>query len=102
MLCAYLPLFLFGQFMVRVSAYFGHYKASDVENPYANSVNHYSRLWNVIMFNEGYHQEHHIRPQEHWSRRPTTRKDFHDEMRDAHTQIERFPPMLEALRGVRK
>lgn len=96
-LLAYVPLFFWGQFIVRISAYFGHFNATDVNDRYANSVNYYGRLWNLLMFNEGYHQEHHIRPQEHWSERSKTTRDFADEMQTSDTYVESFPPMFNLL-----
>ena len=36
-----------------------------------DSVSCYSRLYNFVWFNNGYHQEHHFRPQVHWTELPT-------------------------------
>lgn len=93
-LFGYLPVFFGAQFLSRASNYFGHYNATDVTNPYADSVCHYGKLWNLIMFNEGYHQEHHIRPQGHWSERPQVRSDCSEKMTDADTYVESIPSLI--------
>lgn len=33
-----------------------------------DSVSSYGWFYNLIWFNNGYHQEHHYRPQTHWTR----------------------------------
>lgn len=38
-----------------------------------NAVSIYNRWYNLLCFNEGYHQEHHYRPQVHWHDLPTVR-----------------------------
>ena len=37
-------------------------------------MSHYSRLYNALTFNDGYHQEHHLSPSTHWSRMPAVRE----------------------------
>lgn len=90
----YLPLFLTGWFLAHMENYFEHYRASRPDHRFANSVSYYEPVYNILMFNEGYHQEHHIRPQEHWTRRPTLREEFADEMEEAGTHVSRLPPLL--------
>ncbi len=34
------------------------------------TVSHYGRLYNWLLFNDGYHAEHHERPSEHWRQLP--------------------------------
>ncbi|HEV2816858.1 MAG TPA: fatty acid desaturase [Allosphingosinicella sp.] len=38
-----------------------------------DSVSSYGRLYNLLWFNNGYHQEHHFRPSTHWSALPALR-----------------------------
>jgi len=37
-------------------------------------VSHYGRLYNLFFFNDGYHLEHHLHPEEHWTRLPRHRR----------------------------
>jgi len=38
-----------------------------------DSVSHYGRFYNLVTFNDGYHQEHHLSPATHWSQMPAIR-----------------------------
>lgn len=72
----YLTSYYVGWMLSYAEGYFEHYD-SKPGNPYANSVSSYHWLYNLIWFNNGYHQEHHWDPKVHWTR-----------MRDLHEQIE--------------
>jgi len=74
-LVAYLPSFVAALVLVNVQNYFEHFGACP-ENRFANSVSHYGRLYNFVTFNDGYHQEHHLCPQEHWSRMDDVRRRY--------------------------
>jgi len=63
----YLPSYYLGWAMSYAEGYFEHYGAQP-GNPYANSVSSYNRLYNLLWFNNGYHQEHHWDPKQHWTR----------------------------------
>jgi hypothetical protein len=39
----------------------GHYEHA------AGTTSHYGRLYNLLFFNDGCHEEHHLRPSRHWS-----------------------------------
>ena len=61
-----------------------------------DSVSGYGRLYNLIWFNNGYHQEHHWRPQVHWTEVPALRAQLPPEtsrrvVRAAHW-FNFFPP----------
>ncbi len=71
----YLPSYYLGWVISYAEGYLEHYGAQP-GNPYANSVSSYNRLYNLLWFNNGYHQEHHWDPKTHWTR-----------MRDLHRQI---------------
>ena len=43
-------------------------------NRLTDSVSCYGRPYNLLWFNNGYHQEHHFRPQVHWTRVPEVRE----------------------------
>lgn len=94
---AYLPLFYAGWFLAHMENYFEHFKASAPSSRFGNAVSIYHPLYNKLMFNEGYHQEHHISPQEHWTKRPETKKRYEQEMQKAGAYVAKFPPLLGML-----
>lgn len=74
-LCCYLPAFAAGLVLVNIQNYYRHFGANP-EDPTANSVSHYGRLYNALTFNDGYHQEHHLAPAAHWSELPEVNRRF--------------------------
>ncbi|MFF7245091.1 fatty acid desaturase family protein [Embleya sp. NPDC008237] len=72
-LLSYLPACFVALTMVNVQNYYRHYGADPSERA-ADSVSHYGRLYNLLTFNDGYHQEHHLSPGMHWSRMPQVRE----------------------------
>jgi fatty acid desaturase len=93
-LFAYLPLFFVGWFLAHTENYFEHHHATNPRDRFANSVSYYPRWYNSFMFNEGYHQEHHLEPGRHWTQRPTVREKYRDQLALARTCEARFPPLL--------
>jgi fatty acid desaturase len=72
-LMCYLPAFFFALTMVNTQNYYRHFGA----NPHvraADSVSHYGRLYNLLTFNDGFHQEHHLSPATHWSKLPRVKE----------------------------
>ncbi|HZY90077.1 MAG TPA: fatty acid desaturase [Gemmataceae bacterium] len=63
----YLPSFYLGWVVSYAEGYLEHHGARP-GNPFANSVSSYNRLYNLLWFNNGYHQEHHWDPKAHWTR----------------------------------
>jgi fatty acid desaturase len=51
-------------------SYGEHYLAVEPKNYRSNSVGSYGRLFNLLCLNNGYHQEHHVNPNLHWTRLP--------------------------------
>lgn len=96
-LLAYAPLFYAGWFLAHLENYFEHYKAQAPSDRFGNAVSFYGPLYNKLMFNEGYHQEHHISPQEHWTKRPDTKTRFYQQMKSAGAYEAKFPPLLGML-----
>ncbi len=68
-LVCYLPAFACALVLVNVQNYFRHYGA-DPDSRTTDSVSHYGRFYNLVTFNDGYHQEHHLSPASHWSQMP--------------------------------
>jgi fatty acid desaturase len=69
LLIFYLPVWYFGNAAAQAENYLEHYGAIP-GNRKTDSVSSYGWLYNLIWFNNGYHQEHHYRPQVHWTRIP--------------------------------
>jgi fatty acid desaturase len=88
-----LPVFYLGWFWTYLSNYYEHYGAFP-DNKYANSTSHYGFIYNKLFCNEGYHQEHHLRPQIHWRLRPQIYQQFQQELDSIDRCIVRFPPPL--------
>ncbi len=65
----YLPVWVAGTIAAQAENYFEHHGATP-GNRMTDSVSSYGWLYNLIWFNNGYHQEHHYRPQTHWTQLP--------------------------------
>jgi fatty acid desaturase len=65
----YLPVWYFGNVAAQAENYLEHHGAIP-GNCKTDSVSSYGRLYNLIWFNNGYHQEHHYRPRVHWTQVP--------------------------------
>lgn len=93
LLFAYVPAVFLGLALVNVQNYYRHFGA-EPDDRYANSVSHYGRLYNLLTFNDGYHQEHHLRPPTHWSRLPDVRTRYRLELDKADRVISPVPAIL--------
>lgn len=71
----YLPVWLLGNVAATAENYLEHFGATPGDRR-RDSVSSYNRLYNLIWFNNGYHQEHHFRPQMHWTRVPEVRAEL--------------------------
>jgi hypothetical protein len=60
----YLPGYVAGLLLCALHGYYEHEQAT---------TSHYGRFYNLLLFNDGYHVEHHARPGVHWSRLPRLR-----------------------------
>lgn len=89
---ALLPTYLLGWFLSNMQNYYEHYHAKNPEEKYGNSVSYYGRIYNFFMFNEGYHQEHHILPGAHWTTRPAILEKNRERMKSSGYHIARVPP----------
>nr|RNJ65774.1 MAG: fatty acid desaturase [Leptolyngbya sp. IPPAS B-1204] len=89
----YLPCFYLGWVLEHLENYYEHFGGMP-EDKYANSTSYYGKLYNSLFCNEGYHQEHHLRPNVHWLDRPQTRQELQEGLNKAHRVILNFPPTL--------
>ena len=94
-LLCYLPAFFVALALVNVQNYYEHYGA-DPDCRYANSVSYYGSLYNLLTFNDGYHQEHHLRPLAHWKQMPRVTVDYGDKL----NQVERITSPVPAILGI--
>ncbi|MFZ4712340.1 MAG: fatty acid desaturase family protein [Bacteriovoracaceae bacterium] len=62
----FLPTWFLGQCAFFAQTYMEHFRAVP-GNRMTDSVSCYSTLYNLIWFNNGYHQEHHYKPTVHWN-----------------------------------
>ncbi len=88
--CFYLPSYYLGWMLSYAQGYTEHYY-TEPANPRANSVNSYNRLYNLLWFNNGYHQEHHWDPKRHWTRMPELHKEIEDELVRNGTRVIKGP-----------
>src|SRR5690606_7456983 len=81
----WLPGFVLGQCLCALHGHFEHTGGS--------AVSHHGRLYNLLFFNDGFHDEHHARPRAGWrelgARAPVTR-----------TRVSRWPPVLRWVEAV--
>lgn len=90
----YLPSYYIGWSLSHLENYYEHFRATNPNNQFANSVSYYGKLYNRLTCNEAYHQEHHIEPFRHWSQRHLTRKKFRKEMEASNTYIAHVPNLF--------
>jgi len=71
----YWPVWFVGSVAAWGFGYGEHWGAKPGDRK-ADSVSCYSSIYNFFMFNNGYHQEHHYRPEVHWTKIRQLRKDM--------------------------
>lgn len=96
-LMAYLILSYVAWFFCSLENYFEHYKATDINDRFSNSVSFHSDWYNKLFFNVGFHQEHHIEPQTHWSQTQSIRSKYLEKTRSRDSFISTTPPLLGML-----
>jgi len=92
----YLPSYYLGWVLSYAEGYLEHFGA-EPSNPYANSVSSYNRLYNLLWFNNGYHQEHHWDPKVHWTRMAQLHRRIKPHLTANHTRILRGPHLTALL-----
>jgi len=70
-----LPVWYGGQAFALAENWLEHHRATP-GNRLADSVSCYGRIYNLIWFNNGYHQEHHFRPTVHWTKIDEVRRQM--------------------------
>ncbi len=86
----YLPSFYLGWVISYAEGYLEHHGGKP-GNPFANSVSSYNRLYNLLWFNNGYHQEHHWDPKVHWTRMHELHQRILPQMQANGTRVLRGP-----------
>ena len=81
---AYLPGFALGLFLCYLQ---GRYEHVGEQSP-MGGVSCYNRLYNLLFFNDGYHAEHHLHAQLHWTKLPSRR------IADRQCKQSSWPPVL--------
>lgn len=89
----FIPIFYLGWVLEHLENYYEHFGGIP-ENRFANSTSYYGQLYNALFCNEGYHQEHHLRPGVHWTKRSQTRRELQAELDSVDRVILQFPPLL--------
>jgi fatty acid desaturase len=92
----YLPGHYLGWTLSYAEGYLEHYGAMP-GNPFANSVSSYHHLYNLLWFNNGYHQEHHWDPKVHWTRMPELHQEIRHQLERNHTRTLRGPHLTAFL-----
>ncbi|WP_445373709.1 fatty acid desaturase family protein [Photorhabdus tasmaniensis] len=92
-LFCYLPSLYFAFVLVNIQNYYEHYGAQP-ESRFANSVSYYGRIYNLFMFNDGYHQEHHISGGTHWKLLPDLRKKYSTQLAAQKRIVSPVPAIL--------
>ena len=100
-LMVYLPAFYLSLALVNVQNYYEHYGAAPGSR-LTDSVSYYGRVYNLLTFNDGYHQEHHLRPQSHWSKMPEVRFKYRNELDEVERIVSPVPAILGILHRNRK
>ncbi|MCT2588325.1 fatty acid desaturase family protein [Actinophytocola gossypii] len=89
----YLPAFFCALALVNVQNYYRHYGANP-DSRMTDSVSHYGRFYNLLTFNDGYHQEHHLSPATHWSQMPAINARHQERLAAQPRIISPVPAML--------
>ncbi len=92
----YLPSYYLGWMLSYAEGYLEHCHAQP-GNPLANSVSSYHRWYNLLWFNNGYHQEHHWDPKVHWTRMHALHEQLRDRMVASGTRVLRGPHLTAFL-----
>jgi fatty acid desaturase len=86
----YVPSYYLGWVVSYAEGYLEHYGCRP-GNYFANSVSSYNWLYNLVWFNNGYHQEHHWDPKVHWTKMKALHQQIAQQLFANKTRILRGP-----------
>lgn len=92
----YLPSYYLGWVLSYAEGYLEHF-GGQPGNPYANSVSSYNWFYNLVWFNNGYHQEHHWDPKVHWTKMRQLHAAIRPQLDANHTRTLRGPHLTAFL-----
>jgi fatty acid desaturase len=93
LLLCYVPTLFIAFAVVNVQNYYEHFGA-DPRSRLTDSVSYYGAPYNLLTFNDGYHQEHHLRPQLHWRELPTVRREFAPQLSQTRRIVSPVPAIV--------
>jgi len=70
-----IPIHFLGTSIASMENYAEHDRCDPSDNQ-RNSVSCYNRLYNFLWFNNGFHQEHHLEPDVHWTKLPKVKEQL--------------------------
>jgi len=81
-----LPFYYLGHCLSSLNGFYEHWNGNPDE-PIAWGVSSYSKLYNLIWFNNGYHAEHHYRPKQHWTKMKQLHQQIAEKQRAAGVHV---------------
>ncbi|MBF5040275.1 fatty acid desaturase [Methylophilus sp. 13] len=80
------PFYYLGHCLSSLNGWYEHWRGNP-ELPIAWGVSSYSKLYNLIWFNNGYHAEHHYRPKHHWTKMHELHLQIADKQKEAGVHV---------------
>ena len=87
------PFYYLGQSLSFLIAYYEHL-GGEPQAPIAAGVSSYEPIYNLLFLNNGYHAEHHYRPQQHWTQMKALRRGIQAEQVAAGVRTTPWPHPL--------
>jgi fatty acid desaturase len=85
-LLVFLPAYYAGHSLSNLNGYYEHFGANP-DVALAWGVSTYGRLYNVMWFNNGFHAEHHYRPNTHWTKMAQLHERIAEDQRRAGVRV---------------
>lgn len=80
------PFYYLGHCLSSLNGWYEHWRGNP-DLPIAWGVSSYSKLYNLIWFNNGYHAEHHYRPKHHWTKMHELHLQIADKQKEAGVHV---------------
>lgn len=80
------PFYYIGHCLSSLNGWYEHWRGNP-DLPIAWGVSSYSKLYNLIWFNNGYHAEHHYRPKHHWTKMHELHLQIADKQKEAGVHV---------------